>query len=399
MTMSEIREIKDPQGRLLGYGAVPDGWLYGGALVDKVQSESVPFFITAHLIDSSRNIMIFGLTDEMYTTYVNKMMKMMLKSVPDVIWDSVRDFIEPEVFLKQFAEAMSQMKLTPTAQADLPSIIGNNIQKYYNDMMEQYKQSFDIEAQLGTPTYANNSLCKSFMVRYEGVAKSGVNSVVIAGMDYKGVEYYASTSILSAVSPLGGLVGGLLKNKQAEKSSTQFGHGKPCDAIDWGAANKFIVIAPAQYEKEATEVFLQFVMTFHMADDLRQQFYQRVMARKQSRIQTTLQYQRMAQQSMINLQANQARLQQTLANNSAAMHNMIMDSWNQKMASDSRISAARSEAIMGVNTYTNSYGQNVSVDVTADHVYQNQYGDVYGVSGNALDNETLTGLNWKELKK
>ena len=69
------------------------------------------------------------------------------------------------------------------------------------------------------------------------------------------------------------------------------------------------------------------------------------------------------------------------------------------MASDSRISAARSEAIMGVNTYTNRYGQNVSVDVTADHVYQNQYGDVYGVSGNALDNETLTSLNWKELKK
>ncbi|MBQ6654499.1 MAG: hypothetical protein IJM79_03130 [Erysipelotrichaceae bacterium] len=397
--MTEIREFKDPQGRTLAYAAAEDGWLIGGALIDKVQSESVPFFITCHAIDTAHNIMIFGLTDEMYTTYVNKMIKAMLKSVPDVIWSSVRDFIEPEVFLRQFAESMAQMNLTATAQADLPSYIGNNIQQAYNDMMEQYRQSFEIETQLGTPTQANNSLMKSFMVRYEGVAKSGVNSVVIAGMDYKGVEYYSSTSVLSAISPLGGLVGGLLKNKQAEKSSTQFGHGKPCDAIDWGAANKFIVITPAEYEKEATEAFLKFVGTFHMADDLRRQFYQRVMERKQSRIQTTLQYQRMAQQSMMNLQANQARLQQTLANNSAAMHNMIMDSWNQKMASDSRISAARSEAIMGVNTYTNSYGQNVSVDVTADHVYQNQYGDVYGVSGSAPDDELLNRLNWRELKK
>ena len=77
----------------------------------------------------------------------------------------------------------------------------------------------------------------------------------------------------------------------------------------------------------------------------------------------------------------------------------IMDSWNKKMASDARISQARSEATLGVNVYTNSYGQNVDVSVSADHVYQNQYGDVYGVSGNAVDDETLTRLNWTELKK
>lgn len=397
--MTNIQELKDPQGRTLAYAAAPQGWLTGAALVDKLQHESVPFFITTHLIDTQRNIMIFGLSDEMFTTYVNKLMKMTLKSIPTVIWDSIRDFIEPEVYLTQFAQAMAQMNLTPTAQADLPSVIGRNIQQHYQQMMQTYQQSFDIEAQLGTPTQANNSLMKSFMVRYEGVSQAGVKSVVIAGMDYKGIEYYASTSMLSAISPLGGLLGGLMKQKQAEKSSTRFGQGKPCDAIDWGSANKFIVITPAQYEREATEAFLEFVSTFHMAEDLRRIYAQKVVERKQMNIQQTMQFQQMAQQSMRNLQASQARLQQTLAANSAAMHNMIMDSWNQKMASDSRISAARSEAIMGVNTYTNSYGQNVSVDVTADHVYENQYGDVYGVSGNALDNELLNDLNWKELRK
>ena len=85
--------------------------------------------------------------------------------------------------------------------------------------------------------------------------------------------------------------------------------------------------------------------------------------------------------------------------NRPAMSDMIMDSWNKKMASDSRISQARSEAIRGVNVYQNSYGQNVDVSVTADHVYENRYGDVYGVSGNAPDQELLNRMDWRELKK
>ncbi len=117
------------------------------------------------------------------------------------------------------------------------------------------------------------------------------------------------------------------------------------------------------------------------------------------RMPATMRFQSMAQQSMTNLQRSQQQLTQTLAANSRAMSDGIMDSWNKKMASDSRISQARSEAIMGVNTYTNTYGQDVQVGVSADHVYQNQYGDVYGVSGTAPDQETLNDLNWTEIYK
>ena len=105
------------------------------------------------------------------------------------------------------------------------------------------------------------------------------------------------------------------------------------------------------------------------------------------------------QQNLVNLQMNQQRLAQTLQDNVNAMSNMIMDSWNQKMASDSRISQARSEATMGVNTYTNSYGQNVQVSVVADHVYQDQHGDVHGVSGNELDQDVLNSINWTKIDK
>ncbi len=397
--MSTIKEFKDQQGGILAYAAIPDHYMIGASLVDKRQHEGVPFFITAHAIDTTRNIMIFGLSDELFTTYKNQMLKMALKSVPSVIWSSIRDFVEPEVYLQQFAEALSQMKLTPTATADLPSVIGRNIQKYYNGMMTEYQAAFDREAALGTPTKANNSLCRSFLVRYKGTAKSGADCVVLGGMDYKGIEYYSTVSIASVMGPLAGMLGSAIKSRKQAESSRQFGHGTPCDAIDWGSANKFLLVTPAEYEKEATQDFLEFVQTFYMEEGLRNQFYQLNMQRQQQNLQQTLQLQQMAQQSAQNLMMNQQRLMQTLQQNSAQMSAGIMDSWNKKMASDARISQARSEAIMGVNVYTNSYGQNVDVSVSADHVYQNQYGDVYGVSGNAVDDETLTKLNWTELKK
>ena len=76
-----------------------------------------------------------------------------------------------------------------------------------------------------------------------------------------------------------------------------------------------------------------------------------------------------------------------------------MDSWDKKMASDSRTSANYSEAIRGVNTYQMTDGRSVEVSVTADHVYENRYGDVYGVSGVEPNQETLNRLDWTELRR
>ena len=218
-------------------------------------------------------------------------------------------------------------------------------------------------------------------------------------MDYNGIEYYSPASALAAINPFAGLIGAAIRNKKAENSSKKLGQGEPCDAIDWGARNKFLLVTPKEYEKEAFVDFMEFVETFHMDNQLRQRFYAMNEQRVQMRMQETMRFQGMAQASMQSLMYNQQRLTQTLAQNSAAMSDMIMDSWDKKMASDSRISQARSEAIRGVNVYQNSYGQNVDVSVTADHVYENRYGDVYGVSGNAPDQELLNRMDWRELKK
>lgn len=398
--MSSIKDFKDQNGYVLAHAAIPDGYQIGGSLVSGFQHESVPFFVTVHAVNPETKAIIYGLTDEKYTTYKNQMIKMTLKAMSDVKWNSIRDFIEPEVYLDTFAAALSQLpSIKAVGKADLPSICGKNQQQAFNDFMALYQDSFERDAAYGTPTRPNNVLVKSFMRKYDGVANSGVACTVIAGMDYNGIEYYSEASMLGAINPLAGLLGAAVKNKQASGSSKKFGQGSPCDAIDWGAKNKFLLVCPKEHERAALADFMGFVQTFHMDSNLRNQFYQQISQRIQMRMQETARFQSMARANMQSLQMNQQRLAQTLAQNSQAMSNMIMDSWNQKQASDARISQARSEAIRGVNSYQTTYGQNVDVSVTADHVYQDRYGDVYGVSGTAPDQEFLNRNDWTELHK
>ena len=142
--MAEIRNLQDPQGRLLAHAAVPEKYTAGAALVNQIQSERVPFFITAHAVDASRNVIMYGLSDEMYTTYVDPILKQTIRQVPNAILSSFRDFIEPEDYLGQFAAALSQLRLTPVATADLPSIIGSSIQESYRNFMQEYQSYFDL---------------------------------------------------------------------------------------------------------------------------------------------------------------------------------------------------------------------------------------------------------------
>ena len=268
--MSSIKDFKDQNGYVLAHAAIPDGYQIGGSLVNGFQHESVPFFVTVHAVNPETKAIIYGLTDEKYTTYKNQMIKMTLKAMSDVKWNSIRDFIEPEVYLDTFAAALSGMpSIKAVGKADLPSICGKNQQQAFNDFMALYQDSFERDASLGTPTRANNILVKSFMRKYDGVAKSGAACTVVAGMDYNGIEYYSEASMLGAINPLAGLLGAAVKNKQAAGSSKKFGQGSPCDAIDWGAKNKFLLVCPKEHERAALVDFMEFVQTFHMDPHLR----------------------------------------------------------------------------------------------------------------------------------
>ena len=136
-----------------------------------------------------------------------------------------------------------------------------------------------------------------------------------------------------------------------------------------------------------------------MNPDLTVMFSNMINQRMQQQSMQTAQYQAQTQANIAGNIYQQQKLTNMLYQNSQSISNGIMDSWNRKMASDSRISNNFSEAIRGVNTYTTTDGRNVEVGVSADHVYQNQYGDVYGVSGNAVDDDILNKINWTEINK
>lgn len=389
---SEIRNIMSPENYVLASAAVPEGYLTGGALQQQIQHERVPFTMSVHVLNTEKQIFLFALSDEMFTTYTNEQIKLALRQVPNVIWSSIRDFIEPEQYLKQFSEAMSGMRLTATAAAELPSVFNANLRQKLADFRAEYDVYFQYETQAGAPTYPQNLSFRSYLRRYTGM-KDNRSFVVLSGMDYKGIEYYTTLSMpnMFTIYEKG------YQPRRSAPGSLQFGHGNPCDAIEWGSENRFIVWAPLEYEQEAEQVFSDFVSTYQMAPGLRSQFIELRAERAARMFRQSLQYQQMAQQARINLQYQQQKLTRMLQENSEAMSAGIMDSWNKKMASDSRISANYSEAIRGVNTYRTTSGRPVEVSVTADHVYENRYGDVYGVSGAAPDQETLNRLNWTEL--
>ena len=190
------------------------------------------------------------------------------------------------------------------------------------------------------------------------------------------------------------------KKTEPEKSEDGFGHSsRRIDQVTFGAYRKYACLALEERQDEAQQIFLNFVATLVPDQDLGQRQSAKINQKMAEIRQVVAQNQAIVMQKQQQLQAMQMETSRKIAANARAASDGIMDSWNKKMESDSRISQARSEATMGVNTYTNSYGQDVKVGVSADHVYENRYGDVYGVSGNALDQDVLNNLDWKEINK
>lgn len=393
--MAKMKDFSTKEG-ILAHAVVPDDYEIGAALNNQKQHDRVPFSIAVHAINTKKNIMIFAISEQMYSSYINQAILNLLKSVPTTNWAVIRDFIEPEEYLKQVAESVSQMKLTATATADLPSVFAANLKQKQEELLQEYQMYFDFDTQSGVPTHGNNSICKPYLVRYEA-KKNNNDFVVLGGMDYKGIEYYSDKTGFQLYGNIIGMNFG--SNQNNGKSSKQFGHGNPCDVIEWGAENHFIMVCPKDEEKEATKDFLQFVGTYHMDGALLNRYYQLKIEAFQLQMNQSMQYQGMAQQSQANLRYQQQKLTNMISKGSAQISAGIMDSWNKKMDSQSRTSQAFSEAIRGVDTYQTSSGKNVEVGLSADYVYENKYGDVYSVSGKEIDNELLNKLDWKEIHK
>ena len=402
----ERKAFVSPEGVVVGTAAVPSAYTPAGTLIQKWQSDLVPFTASMAAVSQDGGVILVSTSKEIYEDYPDPYIKQTVRNMPSAIQSGYRDFIEPGAYLLQFAQNIAQCQLQPSATAVLPSAFGNDPQGSLNQMVNYFRTH---TVNVNVRIEISNAICQGLLVRYTGV-RNGQNLVVLAGMDYQGVEYYDANNSMAMIQgmmnpfgALGSLFGGAKPQQQVRQAQgpVPFGHakeyGKKVDCIQWGANRSYAAVMPAEREAEGTEAFLAFVSTLAPDQALSQEFERLAREMYNQRIMEAQGYAQQAQVARMNLMQSQQNLAQTLARNSQEMSAGLMDSWNKKMASDSRISANYSEAIRGVNTYTGLDGRPVEVSTVADHVYQNQYGETFGVSGPALDPSLTTRINWTEI--
>jgi len=402
----ELKRFLSDDGINVGYAAVPEDYVVSGGIVSKWQSDYAPMNISMAAVSPDTQIIMVSSSRETYEEYTDPFVRQTVRSLPSTIQTGLRDFTAPYPYLMQYASAVAQTQLTPTATATLPSAYGRDPEgalRAHTAFFRSHTVNINVRIEIA------NAICSGIMVKYKGV-RDGKNIVVLAGVDYEGVEYYDANngmqqiqSMMNPLGALGGLFGGQTRTQasQAPSGPIPFGrarqYGKRVDCIRWGANRLYAAIMPAEREEEGEQAFAGFVSTLMPDENLQREYDALVDQMYQQRVLEAQGYAQQAQVSRMNLMRSQQRLRETLARNSAEMSDMVMDSWNKKMASDARISSNYSEAIRGVNTYTGLDGRQVEVSVSADHVYQNRYGETFGVSGVAPDAETLNRINWTEI--
>ena len=385
---NNVRQFVTSEGVLVGTAVVPPNYEIEAVYEALWRSEMVPIYYGLKATRDDHRVFMCAYSKELFHDIKNAFLKGMIKLVDAHARSGYEKFKEPDAYLIQEANKIAGVPLTLVGKAQLPSNLGKNpniAKKLLYDDINNYALFTEMKPEV-VSEYTD-----SVLYRFSGKLKDK-DIFVLCGMDYEGAELAYTKPVFS----------GLLAKAKAKKNggNTAFGHSnKHVDHIMFGPQWLYFCMYYADAEQDAFNTFMPFINSIVPDQGLNQRA-QKMFESKFAAISQQIAYnQARAQQNMINLQMNQQRLAQTLQNNANAMSDMIMDSWNQKMASDSRISQARSEATMGVNTYTNSYGQNVQVSVVADHVYENQYGNVYGVSGNEIDQDVLNQINWKKLDK
>ena len=413
-------------GIILAKAVVPESFTPEGNLYEVWQSDLVPFTAAFQASSPDRSTMLSTTSGEMYAWYLNPLLRTFAAQTPNVIKTSFREFIEPDEYLHQYAERMAGIPLTPTARAKLPSAYGKDLEGERQRLL-QYVESHMIN--ISVRETVSTCYCDAFLYRYEGVSR-GRKIVVLAGCDYKGVESYDANGGPAGMGLLSmGLQGGLLgrmmqgnKEKAAAKAggnrgknspgvsptgvgagNIPFGHGKEygkqVDLISWGSERLYFMAAPIEAERAATAAFLRFVGSIAPDPALWKQRSLLIEQKHQSRILEAQQLNNQAVQMQIQAQQRQRELARQIQANSEEISRGIMDSWERRSASQSRISSNWSQAIRGVDTYSTPTGRTVEASVSADHVYQDRYGDTIEVYGNEPDDELVTRLDWTKLNR
>lgn len=443
------RTFTTPDGLAVASAVVPNNFELSASLLNRWQSEMIPF-TTRIKANDNNGIILFSDSKELYHDVKNIFIKTIIGLVPNHTGNGYTSFRDDEELMNDFVSSFYNREFRLVSKTTLPSFMGT----HPDAALQQLKSDvavFDSFVEISS-TLSNQRL-ESVLYRYESELDNGAKVVIFAGMDYEGGELLYGGDLLKGLNlegirenvgkifsdtpglnklgdtisdvvkgkekltfsdmMSGGLIGKAMRRKneaeakpepvkETKESSEEavFGHPKRrVDQITFGAYRKYGCLCLAEKEEEALRIFLNFVATLLPDQGMAQKTNELISSKMAEIRQYVAQNQAIVAQKQQQLHALQMETSRKISEYSRSASDGLMDSWKRKMDSDTRISKARSEATLGVDTYTNRYGQDVSVSVGADHVYENQYGDVYGVSGNALDQDVLNDLKWTKIDK
>ena len=444
----ENKTFISASGTMLGSAVIPADFSTSGGIDESWQGEMVPFKATMNAANPEGTVFLRSTSKDIHTDLRNPLLKTVAALVAVHTEAGYDKSVEPEEYIKAWAENWAGVPLKLDAVCDLPTALSTD-GELARGLLHNDKSLYDQFLEMNSSV--DSEQCFSALYRFTG-QQQGADIVVLAGMDWQcarltygpaflnnfsdemkklyasareklglkgdndylekakeGIQQFKETASKMTLSDY--MKGGILAKMKEQKKPAALAVEKNEQAVQpvsperekrsdltiWGSQRRYGCMMLAEKEAEATPVFLNFARSVNPDQGLDQK-ESNAINRKFSQIrQQANMNMNIAMQKTAQLRAMQARTSQMIARNADQAREGLADSWKRKMASDDHISQGFHEATMGVNTYTNSYGQNVEVGVAADHVYENQYGDVYGVSGNALDEETLNSLNWKKL--
>ena len=115
----DLRQFTDSDtGVPLASAVVPPDYALKGALNTQWQSDSVPFTATVQAVSPDRSVILTSSSKETFEEIRDPIQKKMVARIPVAAPAWLRDFVEPEAYLQQYAEGML-----------LPSVFGTHLQE------------------------------------------------------------------------------------------------------------------------------------------------------------------------------------------------------------------------------------------------------------------------------
>ena len=383
--------FQDQRGYALGTAMVPEGWSLSGTYADVRIDEITPFGTTATAVSPDQTMTLGSRYGEHWYHFIyNGPLQLGTNKKQ---W---KKFMEPLDYLESIADRIAGTKTVRVNGGTLPTMYNMNKSQEAQKLVSRFEENAHIILpNVQCELRLQNLMCEAqaLISRYQ---RNGRNWTIVTGADLFGMEYYDAAPLGSMNRGLNNIIRLKGKKKAPEDGSLpEFGHaadyGKPVDVIDWGSKRIYFAVGPAELEADVMKYFFAFAGSWLQDENLNQrlvQYHQQVRMQEQASLQNAMNYAMQSQQ--INMQ-RQAQISQTLSQTS----DLIMQGYNNRMASQDRISNNWSQAIRGVDSYVTTDGRTVEHSVVSDHVYQAPNGNTIGVSGQ-LDE---VPVDWTEIYK